>query len=287
MLHENKKTTIYLLFTNNFDQTIYEPIIKNSICAVIDTLRATSTITAVIASGCKRIILAREKEEARVLKKVFKDYLLCGEENGLPPDGFDYGNSTFEFSLLDLKSKKIILMTTNGTVSFFKLLSSHHVFAVSLLNLKFASEIIYDLAKKENKDIFILCSGRKGGITYDDVFTGGMLVKSLVKIDKNLELTDSSMLAFDLIINDSESLKALNKSESGKMTRALGFYKDLEYCAEMDIFKLIGKLKILDLKNNKEDKDCYNYKDIFDYFSKFKKDSLFKKLLLIEPYDKT
>jgi 2-phosphosulfolactate phosphatase len=280
-----KKIKAEVIFSNNFNLNICKDIIQNSICAVIDTLMAVSTITAILGSNCKRVLLAREKMEAYELKKIFKDYLLCGEENGVPPESFDYGNFPLKFAKLDLSNKKIILCTTNGSGSFFKLLGSEFIFALSLLNLDYCLKVISDLAINHEKNILLLCSGRKGCLTYDDIYTAGIAINHLSKL-KNLELADSAIVALEIANNNHKNiLDVLSNSESGQIARRLGYTDDLEYCSKMNIFKITPRLRVLDLDNEKDIEFLGEDNDINNSLSKLNKEYFSGKLLFLESYN--
>jgi phosphosulfolactate phosphohydrolase-like enzyme len=77
---KNNKITIEVALSNSLDLEIYEPVIRNSICAVIDTITAASSISAIFGSQCSGIILSENKNKAYKLKEILKDHLLCGEE---------------------------------------------------------------------------------------------------------------------------------------------------------------------------------------------------------------
>jgi len=82
---------------------------------VFDVLRATSSIITGLASGVEAIIPVRTVEEARKRKLEDPDLLLAGERGGLPPQGFDLGNSPEEFE--NLKGRRVVMTTTNGTAA--------------------------------------------------------------------------------------------------------------------------------------------------------------------------
>ncbi len=281
----NNKIRTDVVLTNNFDIEIYENIIRNSVCAVIDTITATSSITTMFGSGCGKIILSKEVNEAFQLKNILKDYLLCGEENGLKPEGFDYGNFPLEFSKINLKDKNIIFKSTNGTLSFFELIEARHVFAVSLLNLAYSVRIISELALKENKDVFIVCSGTKGRITYEDVYTAGLLIKYLIQLTDS-DLSDSARVALDVVrANDGiEAQKVLEKFENIERLKEMGYYQDLIFSAKLNTYNLISNLKILDLKNPPVSNINGNHKDIYALFDGTAENHLFERILLLEKF---
>lgn len=238
---------VEVLLTNNFNLLPPPSNVNfsNTVCLVIDVLRATSTIATLLGVGVERILIARTKKQAFKLKKIFSDYILCGEEKGLPPRGFDFGNSPFELSNLDLKGKRIILKTTNGTVSFFKAKDAKVTFSLSILNMKYTMDCAVSYAQKNSCDILILCSGREGNIAYDDAYTAGVAVKYLLtKPVKNLELQDSAKLVLSVCLGEKSIESALEKSYSGVYVRRIGLGKDNEFCAKLNSYNVTGRLKI-------------------------------------------
>src|SRR3972149_5416512 len=70
--------------------------------AVVDVLRASTSIITLLERGVPSVIPAAGVEEARALRERLPGPLLCGEQNGLPPPGFDYGNSPAGFAAAGL-----------------------------------------------------------------------------------------------------------------------------------------------------------------------------------------
>ncbi len=281
----NKKIRVDLVFTNNFDPEIYKNTIKDSVCAVIDTITATSSITTIFGSECSRIVLSKEVEEAFLLKKILRDYLLCGEEGGIKPEGFDYGNFPSEFSEMNLKDKKIILKSTNGTVSFFKLVEAEYVFAMSLLNLKYSTKVISDLAAEKNKDIFLVCSGTEGKITYEDAYTAGMAIQYLMKLT-DLKLSDSARIALDIVKSNKElSIKeAIEHFENMERLKEMGYYKELIFSTRLDVYNLVSVLRIMSLNDAQKQSGSDNHRDLYDLFKSSKEKHPFDKILLLERF---
>jgi hypothetical protein len=99
---------------------------------VFDVLRATSSIITGLASGVEAIIPVRTVEEAREWKLKDPDLLLAGERGGLPPKGFDLGNSPEEFE--KLKGRRVVMTTTNGTAAIQSVQKASKVLIGALLN---------------------------------------------------------------------------------------------------------------------------------------------------------
>ncbi len=146
--------------TNRFDNRDLKVEINGSVTAIIDVVRATSTIATLFGGGVRSIVIAETLEEAFGYKKKYPEKLLCGEVKGHPHSGFDYGNSPLEFSKLDLSGKDVILKTTNGTSSFLKAAGASAIYSLALLNFKVTLEKIMEKASNLKKISCLYVLGR-------------------------------------------------------------------------------------------------------------------------------
>ena len=246
---------VHVVLTNNFKkEEVSEIDTDNAICAVIDAIRATSTIVTMIGCGANSVIIAEDKAEAFMLKELFPDYILCGEEGGLAPKGFDYGNSPMEISSMDARGKDFILMTTNGTRSVLRASDFTEVYILSILNLNYALDIIIDSVKHSFYDILILCSGERKRIAYDDAYNAGLAVKYLLTRPYNFEFTDSARLVLSAALSEFDLNDALEKSSSARALREVSSGEDIPFLARYNIYKVAPKLAKLEMKEFKKDR---------------------------------
>src|SRR5512135_2299917 len=82
---------------------------------VIDVLRAFTNAAFAFSRGAKEIYPVNAVEEALQFKAGTPNSLACGEVGGLPPEGFDFGNSPTQTNTLDLKGCALIQRTSAGT----------------------------------------------------------------------------------------------------------------------------------------------------------------------------
>jgi len=99
---------------------------------VVDVLRAFTTTAYALARGAKEIILVSTIEQAFALREPDADYLLVGEVNGLPIDGFDLPNSPSAFENLVLGNRRLVLGTTAGTQGVVLAKQASQLFVASL-----------------------------------------------------------------------------------------------------------------------------------------------------------
>ncbi len=234
------------VFSNNFDAGSLRTDIKSSVCAVIDVIRATSTIAALFGSGVQSIIIAPTIEIAYNLKDVFPERLLCGESAGIAPEGFDYGNSPLEFSRIELPGREVIIKTTNGTESFLKAGCCSAVFSLSALNFRYAMDKILDFAAGKQKDILLLCSGEMGRIAYDDVYIAGMAVKYILSKSAGFDYSDSSMVALSAVLGEKSIKNALEKSASACALRKIGLEEDIQFCSRLDNYNIAVRAEMIE-----------------------------------------
>ena len=82
---------------------------------VIDVIRAFTTAAFAFAAGARDILLVSGVDEALSLRSKHPGSLVMGEVNGLPPAGFDFGNSPAALLNQDLRGKRLIQRTGAGT----------------------------------------------------------------------------------------------------------------------------------------------------------------------------
>ncbi len=224
--------------TNRFDQKDLDVEVKGSVAAVIDVIRATSSIAALFARGAGSVTIAASLEEAYSLKEKNPGKLLCGEVKGLAPDGFDHGNSPLEFSRLELDGREAILKTTNGTASFLRAAGSPAVYSLSALNFTAAMEKILQEAEKLEKDILIICSGEMGRLAYDDVYIAGLAVRHIMDSPGSFQYSDSARLVMSAVRGERDIESALEASTSARSLKAVGLGDDIPFCARLDEYEV-------------------------------------------------
>ena len=83
--------------------------------AVIDVFRAFTTAAVALGNGAASIVIVRTVEEALAFREAGIGQICMGEVHGRAPPGFDFGNSPFEISGVDLGGKTIVQRTSAGT----------------------------------------------------------------------------------------------------------------------------------------------------------------------------
>src|SRR5215510_4352501 len=147
--------------------------VKDRTVVVVDILRASSCMVTAFAHGAESITPIADLEKCRLMKK--KGFTTSGERDGKKVDGFDKGNSPFEYMSDEIKGKKIAFTTTNGTQAIEKANGAKKIVIGSFLNL---SSVVKYLLFGENS-VLIICAGWKGKVNLEDTLFAGAIMDRL------------------------------------------------------------------------------------------------------------
>lgn len=205
--------------------------LRDSAAVVVDVLRATTTVVAACAAGCRRIIPVRDEESAMIRAADFPpgEVLLAGERGGEAIAGFDLGNSPLEYTAERVRGRTIILTTTNGTASMVVAGGAAAAAVAALTNVEAAAR----WACAQGRDVTVLCSGEAGGFSLEDGVCAGLLVDRM-ESEAGAELSDAAVAARRL--GQHYALKLHSMLEDSAWARHLmraGRLADLEACLSL------------------------------------------------------
>lgn len=198
------------------------------LAVVIDALRATTTIAALMDAGARSVSAVSDIARARDMARS-ADALLAGEVHGMPPEGFDLGNSPVEALESDVRGRDVVLYTTNGTRALCSA-KADIVVAGALTNLatvaRFAAQYL---------TIRVVCAGNHGGTQFalEDFAVAGALV-ALLQAGGERTPNDEARVAMRLVDGTADDPLAraaglMGESEHAGLTRALGLGRDIDF----------------------------------------------------------
>ena len=203
---------------------------------VVDILRATSCMVTAFAHGVESITPFANLEECREMK--FKGYVTCGERDGKKVEGFDKGNSPFEYMSDELKGLKIAFTTTNGTQAIEKAKGAKEVLIGSFLNLNAVAK--YLLLSELN--VLVVCAGWKGKVNLEDTLFAGALVDKLKDyLGPDCDAPLAAQHLYNLAKHDMISF--LNASSHVKRLNKLNIHDDMKFCLTTDQYQVLPRLR--------------------------------------------
>ncbi len=213
-------------------------------CLVVDVLRATSVLAVLLDRGVRRIYPTATIEGGLALRDELvaagSEVFLLGERGGLPPDGFDGGNSPAALATAALDVEVAVQATSNGTPALLACAGAPLVMPAAVLNAGAAT----DAALRAERDVLIVCAGLRGGFGEDDVLAAGLLADRLVRGGAVLEAgARDALRRFEAARGDLAA--AFRATEHGATTVGLGFDDDVVLCATPDRYHTVAALTAL------------------------------------------
>jgi len=205
--------------------------VEEGVCAVvIDVVRATTTVVAALAAGCDGVRPVAGVEQARALAAE-QGALLAGERGGLPPEGFDLGNSPGEFTPERCGGRQVILTTTNGTSAVRRCAGARGLWAAAFVNAEATARA---LVASDAEQVLLVCAGSGGRVAADDVAAAGCIAGSLALLGAATP-GDGARIAAALFDGWKHDLRGLlRRSLSGQKLAGVGLGDDLVDCARVD-----------------------------------------------------
>jgi 2-phosphosulfolactate phosphatase len=201
----------------------------DDIYIIIDLIRATTSITAILESGASHVFVADTLEQAQQAVEKHPGRLLCGERNALPLPGFAYGNSPAQFAQLDLTGRELILTTTNGSRAFYACPEQSTRLAGCFYNGLAAATRALELAQQRNSDIVLVCAAESNRFALDDATCAGYLATEIQRLYPSIENSDSIYAATALYHTYPPPVLA-NYSHSTQSIMKLGLQDDVAFC---------------------------------------------------------
>ena len=209
--------------------------VQGRVVAVIDVLRASTSIAVALANGARTVVPVEDADEAITRSKQFErsQVVLAGERRMLPIPGFDLGNSPLEFTAEAVSAKTVLISTTNGTRALLALQGARDIVVASYVNHSAATAMLR--AASRSTDISIVCAGTEGHFSLEDAACAGRYVRSIKKSAASLTENDAAMAAalIDRKYGDNIA-KIFTDSTHGQALDKAGYGADLAACAEVD-----------------------------------------------------
>jgi 2-phosphosulfolactate phosphatase len=185
---------------------------------IIDVLRAFSTAAYAFSRGAKEIHLVSAVEDALEMKSRIPNSKAMGEVGGLPPEGFDFGNSPTRIIEHDLTGIILIQRTGAGTQGAVRSVNAGVMLATSFVVAKATMDYVLRLNPEEVT--FIITGGADNA---EDLACAEFLEKQLtgqtVKAEEYIQRVVASRDAFQ------------HMPDHPQLPRS-----DLDYCTRINAF---------------------------------------------------
>ena len=215
--------------------------VQGRVVAVIDVLRASTTIAVALSNGARAIIPMESSDDVVTRSKQFERgaVRLAGERRMLKMDGFDLGNSPIEHSREAVEGKTVLLSTTNGTKALLAVQGARDVVVASYVNLSAVTTMLRT-ALRGGADLTLVCAGQDRQFALEDAACAGRFVHAVSRRVTGLDMNDAAFAAslIDKKFGDN-LIRLFGTAAHGRALSAAGFGDDLAACAAVDSYPVI------------------------------------------------
>ncbi len=145
---------------------------------IVDVFRAFTTASVALERGVSKIIFVADPDEALALRAAGKADICVGEVGGIPPEGYDFGNSPHELSTANLAGKIMAHSTRAGTVGVNAATQADRIYGGALINARATTQAILE----ENPDhVTIVAMGLAGKERTDEDEVCALYLRNLLE----------------------------------------------------------------------------------------------------------
>lgn len=211
------------------------------VVAVIDVLRASTTIAVALANGARAVIPFESSEDAVARSKSYgrDEVRLAGERRMLTIPGFDLGNSPREFTREVVEGHTVLFATSNGTVALTGINGARDVVVAAYVNFSPVCALLRT-ALRGGADVAIICAGRDRHFALEDSACAGRYVRVITEALPDVVMNDAAR-ACALIERQYQDDRAriFADAEHGHALAEAGFAADLAVCAGLDTYPVV------------------------------------------------
>ena len=209
--------------------------------AVLDVLRASTSIVTALTNGARAVIPGESSEAVLTRSRAFErnDVRLAGERRMRKIEGFDLGNSPVEFTADAVEGRTVLISTTNGTGAFAATQGAREVLVGAFVNFS-AVLAVMRAALRKGTDLAFICAGHEGQFSLEDAACAGRFVQHATRRLSTVALNDAALAAVQVHRKYGDDLWGLfETSRHGQALAEAGFAADLVACATMDSSEIV------------------------------------------------
>ena len=216
--------------------------VQGRVVAVIDVLRASTTIAAALYHGARAVIPFESSEQVAARAKDFErgSVRLAGERKMLAIPGFDLGNSPAEFTADAVGGRTVLMTTSNGTGTMLAAAQgARDVVVASYVNFS-AVLAMLRVAARGGADVSIVCAGRERQFSLEDAACAGRYARAIARRLTSIEYNDAAFAAMLIDGRYKDSIgRVFTDSVHGRALAEAGFAEDLALAARIDAFPVV------------------------------------------------
>jgi 2-phosphosulfolactate phosphatase len=207
------------------------------VVVLIDVLRTCTVAPLLFERGLTELALTPSLRSARAAAA--EGWLLLGERQGVPAEGFNFGNSPAEIAAIDLSGKRAVMVSENAPRWLPQVADAKCVLLGSLYN---AAAVGAVAAAQAQESIDLVGSGFEGEPDLDDALGAGLLAALLGERLPTAARSGATRFALSLLRAFPDPMEALWQSVAGHYLRRVGLERDVAFAARVSASRVVPQL---------------------------------------------
>jgi 2-phosphosulfolactate phosphatase len=234
---------------------LYEPAarpaadLRGATAVVIDAIRATTTIVAALAAGCREVIPLRTDAEvkAEAGRRPPGTVVTAGERLGVRIEGLDHNNSPSVMTPPAVGGRTLLLTTTNGTQAILDAMAAETVLVAAMTNRRAVARRCAAIGRR----VVFVSAGTVGTVSCEDTLVAGAVIAAMEEEagpsrasgsndGAPFHLEDSARVALAAWRGAEGRLDEIfRETWGGAFIAGLGLEADLAVCTEVDTMDVV------------------------------------------------
>jgi len=211
-----------------------------AVAIVVDALRASTTLAALLDHGVARIQVVARVNHARALAAQSPEALLIGERGGQRIPGFHLGNSPLEvLASPRMEGLTAIFTSSNGAQRLTACHGAHHILVGTVSNAAVVCETARALAETARRPVVCIAAGKYPDESYiapEDEITCTYLAARIGLPIAGESIADFSRWQRELILHGLEAI--FRSSRHAQRLMEIGYGDDVLFCTRPDSLPL-------------------------------------------------
>lgn len=209
----------------------------HDVVVLIDVLRTCTVVPLLFDKGVAELALTPSLRTAKGAAS--GDVLLIGERQGVPPEGFNHGNSPVQIEKAELAGRKVVMVSENAPRWLAQMAQGRALLLGSLYNAAAVADAVVALAPQR---VDLVASGFSGEPDLDDA-VGAALIASLIERKvTNANFIGATRFATTLARSQPDPLEALWGSVAGQYLRSIDLEQDIAFAARVSASSSVPRL---------------------------------------------
>ncbi len=209
----------------------------SDVVVLIDVLRTCTVAPILFDQGAVSLSLTTSMRRARAASGSGKT--LVGERQGVPPEGFNHGNSPANLARVGLQGREVVMVSENAPRWLEQLGGARHVLLGSLYNAGAVARLAAELASGR---IDLVCSGFSGEPDLDDTLAAAVIAGLVKNYHQDLRVQGATRMATTILRAFPEPVDVLWRSTAGQYLRSIGLEQDIGLAARVSASEVVPRL---------------------------------------------